>query len=455
MAAISRRLAVILALTLIPLVGLARADEVQDVMKAWLADTANQGTIPPGTKITMQNWQQFKQFMPVGMIALFEGKYYWKMPSDVEIDVGPTVNHPLPKAFVEATEKYSSQTRVIHRPDGRNDIANYVAGWPFPNNPDIKDPDAGYKILANIWFPPIPYKLAVTPDNDGDGSTCTVDHFGNYACSRIQGIYRQLDYNWDPRTPRTHPKAGGAWYTQFLMQDKPEQSKYTAVLTIFWREIPKDEDDYIFVPSLRRSLRLSATARCSPIFGTDFVKDDARTGFDGGLAIFGGDYLGTRKLLSLPEITNAPGNYPAEYDQPLGWAKPSWGLWQVRPSYVLDVRRLPPWRAGYCYGSRMMYVDAQFGYQMWLDLYDSNLKLWKIECIGRKPDVMVPGEGVTPLAGGLSGQMWDVQNDHATQGHTASPDGKRDGLRINDDVPAAWDDVSKYSTPGGLMTIMR
>src|ERR1700736_3553623 len=93
MAAFSRRLALFLMLTLIPLVGLARADEVQDVMKAWLADTANQGTIPPGTKITMQNWQQFKQFMPVGMIALFEGKYYWKMPSDVEIDVGPTVNH--------------------------------------------------------------------------------------------------------------------------------------------------------------------------------------------------------------------------------------------------------------------------------------------------------------------------------------------------------------------------
>jgi hypothetical protein len=34
----------------------------------------------------MQNWQQYKQFMPVGMIDLFEGKYYWKMPSDI----GPT-----------------------------------------------------------------------------------------------------------------------------------------------------------------------------------------------------------------------------------------------------------------------------------------------------------------------------------------------------------------------------
>jgi hypothetical protein len=54
-------------------------------------------SIPPGTLITMQNWENYKQFMPDGMIWLFEGKYFWKMPPDVEIGVGPTVIHPLPK----------------------------------------------------------------------------------------------------------------------------------------------------------------------------------------------------------------------------------------------------------------------------------------------------------------------------------------------------------------------
>jgi hypothetical protein len=153
MAAIATRLALLLALTLVPLLGFARADEVQDVMKACLADTANQGTIPPGTEITMTNWEQYQQFMPVGMIDLFRGKYFWKMPSDVEIDIGPTINHPLPRKVVETTEKYASQARVVHRPDGRMDIANCVAAWPFyPNTPDIKDPDAGYKIRSDIWF---------------------------------------------------------------------------------------------------------------------------------------------------------------------------------------------------------------------------------------------------------------------------------------------------------------
>jgi len=49
--------------------------------RAW---AANAEAIPAGTKITIQNWQQYRQFMSDGMVALFEGKYAFKMPNDVE-----------------------------------------------------------------------------------------------------------------------------------------------------------------------------------------------------------------------------------------------------------------------------------------------------------------------------------------------------------------------------------
>jgi len=31
--------------------------------------------------------------MPLGMQKLFEGTYFWKMPSDVELDVGSTIHN--------------------------------------------------------------------------------------------------------------------------------------------------------------------------------------------------------------------------------------------------------------------------------------------------------------------------------------------------------------------------
>src|SRR5271155_3217620 len=52
----------------------ARAEMVFDEAnyKA-LADDPSPDTIPIGTKITLQNWQQYKKFMPVWLQALYSG----------------------------------------------------------------------------------------------------------------------------------------------------------------------------------------------------------------------------------------------------------------------------------------------------------------------------------------------------------------------------------------------
>src|SRR5260370_42155072 len=92
-----------------------------------------QGTIPVGTKITMQNWQQYKQFMPDGMIALFDGKYFWKMPSDVEMDIGPTRIFPPPPGYVAATEKYGGPTPRVWLPHGPYGMKKYGRSAPLPD----------------------------------------------------------------------------------------------------------------------------------------------------------------------------------------------------------------------------------------------------------------------------------------------------------------------------------
>ncbi len=167
-------------------------------------DGAATDSIAPGTVITMQNWQQYKQFMPDGMVWLFEGQYSWKMPSDVRMEVGPTIIHPLPKNYIEATERYSAQTKVVELPDGALNIAGYQGGIPFPTP---AEPQKSWKILANLWFRYVPH-ISVDPY----GAGCQVDRYGSINCEDVVIVYRQLSYNTDPGVPTTIPGGEGKFF---------------------------------------------------------------------------------------------------------------------------------------------------------------------------------------------------------------------------------------------------
>jgi Protein of unknown function (DUF1329) len=408
-------------------------------------------SIPVGTKITAQNWQQYKQFMPDGLAQMFAGQFIWKLPADAAIEVGPTVNIPEPPTYVAATEKYGSQVRVAHLPNGHLDVLNYMGGLPFPNP---EEPDKGYKVLANLWYSYRPH-LNVT-DFAHPVRDCIVDRYSNTSCESIDIVYRQEGYNTDPGVPVF--ETSDVWYTEWLMVEKPEQAKYTAQLTIFYKDNQKWQDEYVFVPSLRRSLRLSSTARCSPLLGSDLAQDDAQvSGFNGGIAFFNADYLAHKKIIALTGAYNyyEVGNeFPKNFYQPLMFPTPSMGQWQLRDVDVLNIQRVPSERAGYCYGKRLLYIDRYYHTGLWDDLYDSNMKLWKVALLAVPDAAKVPGVpgGRAP---GLDGffTMWDVQNDHLTV--ITGLNEKGEGYFVNSDAPKEYQDYVKYATPSGLSQIMQ
>jgi hypothetical protein len=96
------------------------------------ADSSRTNSIPPGTTITIQNWQQYRTFMPDGMVALFTGGSFWKMPADVQMPVGPTIIHPLTTSYMAATEKYASQIKIAQLQGGGLTLTGYNGGIPFP-----------------------------------------------------------------------------------------------------------------------------------------------------------------------------------------------------------------------------------------------------------------------------------------------------------------------------------
>ncbi len=403
-------------------------------------------SIAPGTRITMENWRQYSEFMPDGMQALFEGKYFWKMPADVELDVGPTVINPLPKGYLAATEQGSGQTKLITMPDGRLNIEGYRGGLPFPA---AAEPHIGWKILADFWFRYFPHLVVNGPDNLG--FSCGLDSFGSVNCVKGLWVYRQLSFNTDPGVPATIPGAEGKFYTTWFMVQEPEQQKYSATLTIGYSDLSRAEDVYTFVPALRRAQQLSAAARCAES-GSDTTPDDGRFGFDGTLPDFEANLLSERKILSQMDVGTAGSNFPDNYDMPLGWPKPSWGKWELRDVYELDVRKIPSKSAGYCYGKRIMYIDRQFYGALWLDLYDATMHEWKFALL--QPIVlMVPGVGPQNSTGAWFAHFWDIQRKHAS--FSGPNDGHGYDVLINESVPHQYLDLERYTTPGGLSEILR
>ena len=177
----------------------------------------------------MANWQQYQQFMPEGMASMFQGKYFWKMPADVKMDVGPTVIHPLPKGYMEATEKYFRPDQSGRTARWRPDAHGLPGRHPVSQARLSRIRDG--RCSANLWYRYLPHLIV-----DTYGNGCYLNSTGNVNCEAAQIVNRQLAYNTDPNTPVNYPGAEGKFSSEWLMVLEPEQQRYTAFLTISYTD---------------------------------------------------------------------------------------------------------------------------------------------------------------------------------------------------------------------------
>ncbi len=141
--------------------------------------------------------------------------------------------------------------------------------------------------------------------------------------------------------------------------------------------------------------------------------------------------------------------FPEGFFMPLAWPKPSWAKWQVRDVDVLSIKKIPSKAAGYCYGKRVLYADAHFSGPLWQELYDSHMKLWKFYEVAPQA-INVPGIGPQNVPGADMEEIWDVQNNHAT----FAAENPRT-LVANENAPAEYQDIPRFTTAAGLNLIMR
>jgi Protein of unknown function (DUF1329) len=409
-------------------------------------DASSSQTIAPGTQITTDNWKQYQNFLPVGIQALYSGQYGFKIGdgSEYAINVGPTVDTPLPKEVQVNAEKYGHQAQLVKLPSGGYGVQGYVAGIPFANP---TEPDLGAKIMFDLWYDFWPFVVSY------HSHFFIEDRYGNITPEESIATTWQLMHLSDSPYPINLSYAEGFYHSTRDLLLIPEQSKYTTALDMQRDDPSAVQETYVFLPSLRRPLRLSSSARCSPILGTDWAQDDNSGGIAFQLGLFRSNYLGDKKVLAIVHADIEAGTGSRDnLDKVLqtripvpGWPKAAMGKWELRDTYIIDVTPIDP---NYCYAHKVFYVDKQSWATLYYETYDKAGKLWKVNKNSLGMIKLNTGERVTVPAA-TEDAIWDLQNTHASVSTIGTfPE-------VDKDASTELQDAQTYAFPGGLSRIMR
>jgi len=261
------------------------------------ADSAD--TIAPGTKITLQNWRQYRRFMPFGLQVLYSGKYLWHVGSspDYTLTVGPSRHILLTRQFAQDTEKYGHQTQLVRVNTGGYDVRGYVAGLPFPNP---TEPELATKVLYNTRYA---YYAEMSISSF---TTFIIDRFLNAAAGTGEGTSWRLSHISAPGKPVNPAYAKGYLAAIRSTITSPEEVRYLTTLSLEPDDLSVPQEFWTFLPALRRPFRLSSAARCAPVLGSDFVNDDQNDGLFFLPADFKATFLGEHKVLNLVHASTDP-----------------------------------------------------------------------------------------------------------------------------------------------------
>jgi len=457
----NRALALIVVLTALVL----RSPVHAQANKVWtdqdIQELAKPATVPlpVGTKITQQNWEQYQGYMIESMRVLFRGDHHFKMPPGVEIVVGPHTPLPLPKLFQAATEKYSGSAKLVPAPEfapGALKMEGYRGGLAFPNP---QEPNRGTKIEYTTWFT---YSPAVDYLDD---KFIVADRFGDVTVEAAIAVEGKTSFVADPGYAESNPKVPGYYYFEYIELTAPEELRYSTSLELWSIDQSQFPALYAFVPALRRVLRLSAAAVCSPIAGTDVTYDDGCTNQSNcqQIPLFDAKYLGEKKILQLVNMNPAaaaPGangiqafdskyfyNSPAEFAAAGQWPfpKPSAGSWELRDVYVVALRRLPSLRRGYCYGTRMFYIDKEDWRTKAEDFFDPQERYYKGSLIGYMPERIPQTNDVFDEE--VYGNFWSFEDWHGASGIFPQH-------QLNQNA-GKYNDTTRYGSVAGLQQVMQ
>jgi hypothetical protein len=251
-------------------------------------------------------------------------------------------------------------------------IQGYVAGAPFPKF-ETTDPKVALKVMWNYEYRPYPgtddfveYDFPADTGAIGNGPMQVERHYWI-------GESRRLYYNGrlyvDPK-PALPDNADGIRFKEILGPIvAPFDLKGIGALEHRYIDPGKQDDTWLYVPSLRRVRRLSTAQRSDALFGQD-TDPDSYWGYNGHIAWSEWKFLGEKDMLGILHGEHFP-QKRCEGDADYLMCD----AWEKRRMYVVEgVSKLPQ----YAYGKRVLFIDKEALVVAYSDIYDRNSELWKV-----------------------------------------------------------------------------
>ena len=331
-------------------------------------------TFKEGDVISLDQTEKLEPFLPPEFWDNRDFFFYEGM----QLEIGPSfADYGPPPVYTKATEKHSSAVKL----GPENSLENFYAGQPFPvDKIDCKnDPQAGAKIAWDFvlrW--------------EGFGGTAVDFYYSYWDRGEELPLYYQGTSTGTALAFRPEPQYDANKGDVFRNEKRyvasgpsveaPFDARGIKLLSYRYKAsfgpkaTSRNDDTWVYVPTLRRVRRISSAQRTDAVAGTDFTFDDLFS-FNGIVPQYDWECLGEMDILA-PTRTKVMA-YPYEKDHNFG----PYGLsfaddrWELRHAIKF---RFTPRTSDHPYSHKDIYIDKNSMEPMYSFAYDRKGELWKI-----------------------------------------------------------------------------
>ncbi len=331
---------------------------------------ANDGDLKPGDTIGPENWEKAKGMVGENLLNRIKQGYTLRIKPGRSIGV--------PKEFNVATTRYSDQVKL----ESNGELLNYIAGLPFPNV-HLDDPQIGLKMAWNFYWRWVgdDYK---TGGGTGGGKIIRYAIEKDGSERRAEVLHHTIKTRGRV-TLDSKPRLDGYEHIDWMQlraDEYPRDTAGTTTLEIRYADAKREDDLYIYVPSIRRVRRAPPIQRCATIAPSEFNFDDINS-FGGKITDFNYRFLGRSRML---------GNFAQEqvpFYRKIGDYLPLKESWEIVETYGLEITPKDP---NYCYPRKVIYFDTQSFETFWTMIWDAKGNYWKEQFALRSPVTLPDGQ---------------------------------------------------------------